>query len=151
MDGSSNADVNPLGPVHEYVAPATVLAVKFNVDPAHTGPLFAAVGVAGMAFTVTAVVAAELVHPETVTVAEYVPALTLCALVKVGSSNDEVNPLGPVHAYVAPATVLAERFIVEPAHTGLLLETVGADGIVFTVTAVVPAALVQPLTVTVTE
>jgi hypothetical protein len=47
--------------------------------------------------------------------------------------------------------LLAERFSVAFAQIGLLLEAVGADGVVFTVTEVVPALLVQPETVTVTE
>jgi hypothetical protein len=44
----------------------------------------------------------------------------------------------------------AVKFIAEPAQTGLLLVAVGADGIAFTTTAIVPAALVQPLIVAVT-
>jgi hypothetical protein len=52
---------------------------------------------------------------------------------------------------VAPATGDAESVSVDPAQTGLLLEVVGAAGVVLTVTATVPARLVQPPTVTVTE
>lgn len=52
---------------------------------------------------------------------------------------------------MAPATLLAVRFNVEPAHMGLLLLAVGALGIGLTVTEVVAAALGHPLTVTVTE
>ena len=44
--------MNPFGPVHAYVAPATVGAVSCSVPPAHTGPLLPAAGVAGIAFTV---------------------------------------------------------------------------------------------------
>lgn len=47
--------------------------------------------------------------------------------------------------------MLDVRFKVEPAHIGLLLLAVGADGTGLTVTLVVAAALAQPLTVTVTE
>jgi hypothetical protein len=68
-----------------------------------------------------------------------------------GFWEEEVNPFGPVHEYEAPATLLAERFSVLPAQMGLLLEAVGAAGIGLTVTATVPAGLVQPATVTVTE
>ena len=71
--------------------------VRFKVEPAHNGPLLAAVGVDGVEFTVTAVVEAELVQPATVTVSEYVPAIAAVALVRVGSSNADVNPPGPVH------------------------------------------------------
>ena len=59
--------------------------------------------------------------------------------------------MGPVHEYVAPATGVAVNVSVDPAQTGLLLEAVGAAGVVLTVTATVPARLVQPPTVTVTE
>ena len=52
------------------MALATVLAVKFNVCPAHIGLLLPAVGVAGIGFTVTLVVPAALVHPATVIVTE---------------------------------------------------------------------------------
>ena len=52
---------------------------------------------------------------------------------------------------MAPVIVEAVRFKVNPAHNGALLEAVGAAGIVLTVTLTVPAKLVQPLTVAVTE
>lgn len=52
---------------------------------------------------------------------------------------------------MAPATVLDVRFNVVPSQIGLLLLAAGAAGIGLTVTAVVPAVLVHPLTVTVTE
>ncbi len=40
---------NPFGPLHAYVAVpgVVVLAVRFKVFPLHTGPLLAAIGVAG--------------------------------------------------------------------------------------------------------
>jgi hypothetical protein len=41
--------------------------------------------------------------------------------------------------------------IAVPVQTGVLLDALGVAGIAFTVAVVVPAALVQPLTVTVTE
>ncbi len=63
----------------------------------------------------------------------------------------EVKPFGPVQAYVAPATVEAVRFSVLPAQIGPLLPAVGAAGVGLTVAVVVPAAEVQPDTVTVTE
>ena len=54
--GLCNADVKPFGPVHEYVVITAGPPVRFNVVPAHTGPLLVAVAT-GKAFTVTAVVA----------------------------------------------------------------------------------------------
>ena len=51
-----------------------VLAVKFKFAPTQSGPLLVAIGAAGIGFTVTAVVAAGLVQPETVEVTEYAPA-----------------------------------------------------------------------------
>ena len=62
-----------------------------------------------------------------------------------------MKPFGPVHAYVAPATVGVESAIVAPSQYGPPLEAVGVAGVALTTTFVVPAAEVQPLTVTVTE
>jgi len=63
-------EVKRLGPVQEYVAPATVGVVKLSVPPVQIGPLLAAVGVAGAALTVAEVVPARDVQPATVTVTE---------------------------------------------------------------------------------
>jgi hypothetical protein len=120
------------------------------VLPVQTGVLLLAVGVAGTAFTTTVVVPAALVHPFVVTVTLYVPPIATVELGRVGLRIADVNALGPVHAYVAPATVGVDNVIVLPAHTGVLLLAVGVAGVVFTTTAVVPAKLVQPPTVTVT-
>ncbi len=68
-----------------------------------------------------------------------------------GFCTVDVKPFGPVQAYVAPATVEAVRFSVLPAQIGPLLPAVGAAGVGLTVAVVVPAADVQPPTVTVTE
>jgi len=51
---------------------------------------------------------------------------------------------------VAPVTAVVDKLIVEPVHTGELLLATGVAGIGFTTTVPVPAALVQPPTVTVT-
>ena len=64
-----------------------------------------AVGVAGAAFTTTFVVPAAEVQPPTVMVTKYVPASAVVAFARVGFCSDDVKPFGPVHAYVAPATV----------------------------------------------
>ena len=121
------------------------------VAPTHTGVLLPAAGAPGIPLTVTAVVPALLVHPETVAVTEYVPAPAAVMPAMLGFCDDDVKPFGPVQLYVAPDTVDAKRFNVDPAHTGPLLVAVGAEGIAFTVAATVPAVLVHPETVTVTE
>jgi hypothetical protein len=72
-------------------------------------------------------------------------------LVIVGFCEDEVNPLGPVHAYVAPETVLAVKLSVVPEQTVPLLPAVGADGGGFTTTEVVPFGPGHPATVANTE
>lgn len=41
--GFCTADINPAGPVQLYVAPGTVVAVRFMVWPTHSGPEFPAV------------------------------------------------------------------------------------------------------------
>ena len=63
-----------------------------------------AVGVAGIGFTMTLVVPAAEVQPLTVIVTEYVPASAVVAFARVGFCSEEVNPFGPLHAYVAPLT-----------------------------------------------
>ena len=104
-------------------------AVKLSVDPAQIGELLDAVGAAGVEFTTTVVVPAALVHPATVTVTEYVPAIASVAPGRVGFCSAEVNPPGPVHEYVAPATAGVLKLIVLPVQTGLLLLAVGVAGV----------------------
>jgi hypothetical protein len=117
----------------------------FSVTPA---VLFVAVG--GV-LTVTLVAPAMDVQPLTVAVTLYSPAFAArVTLSIVGFWSLEVNPLGPVQAYVAPVTSVAVRCNVEPGRTGLSLPAVGAEGIAFTVTLVVPAEDGQPLIVAVT-
>jgi hypothetical protein len=67
------------GPDQLYVAPVTVDAAKLIAEPAQTGLLLVAVGVVGIAFTTTATVPAALVHPLTVAVTLYVPAIDAVA------------------------------------------------------------------------
>ena len=62
-----------------------------------------------------------------------------------GFCVDDVKVFGPVHAYVAPGRFDALRFNVDPAQIGVLLDAVGAAGVVFTVTAIVTGVLAQPL------
>ena len=73
--------------------------------------------------------AAVLVQPFTVMFTLYVPAFVDVALGILGFCVPDVNPFGPVHAYIAPATVAAVRFIVLPVHTGLLLDAAGDNGV----------------------
>jgi hypothetical protein len=75
-----------------------VFDVKFRGAPAHTGPLLAGTGAEGTGLTTTVVVPALLVHPATVAVTEYVPAIAVVALALTeGSSTAEVKAFGPVH------------------------------------------------------
>lgn len=85
-----------------------------------------------------------------VTVTEYVPDIAAVAFARVGFCTEEANAEGPVQLYVAPGTAAVLRLIVLPVQTGELLEGEGVAGVVFTTTAVVPTALVQPFVVTVT-
>ena len=62
-----------------------------------------------------------------------------------------MKPFGPVHEYVAPATAGVESVAVPPVQIGPLFDAVGVDGVVLTTSVVLPAAEVQPLTVTVTK
>jgi hypothetical protein len=79
------------------------------------------------------------------------PASATVALERVGFCRAEVKPFGPVHAYVALATVGVLSEIVAPSQYGPPFDAVGVAGMALTTTVVVPAAEVQPLTVTVTE
>ena len=101
--------------------------------------------------TTTLVVPAADVQPATVTVTEYVPTSAVVAFVRVGFCSDELNPFGPVQAYVAPPTVGVLSEMVAPAQYGPVLEAVGVVGAGLTTTPFVPAAEVQPATVMVTE
>ena len=78
------------------MAPVTVGVERFNVAPVHKGPLLEAVGVAGVGLITTIVVPAALVHPLTVIVTLYVPALATVTLVMLGVLDVEVKPPGPV-------------------------------------------------------
>jgi len=149
--GFCSDEVKPFGSVQAYVAPATVGVESWMVAPVQYGPVFDAVGVAGTALTTTLVVPAADVQPLTVTVTEYVPESATAAPERVGFCSDDVNPFGPVQAYVAPATVGVESWMVAPAQYGPVFDAVGVAGVGFTTTLVVPAAELQPVTVIVTE
>src|SRR5213083_2526894 len=145
------AELKPFGPVHEYVAPLTNAVDSEIVAPSQYGPPLLAVGVAGVALTTTFVVPAAEVQPLTVMLMEYVPVSAVVALARAGFCCEDVKPFGPVHEYVAPLTVGVESEIIAPSQYGPLLPAVGVAGAGLMTTLVVPAAEVQPLTVTVTE
>ena len=67
-----------------------------------------------MQLTVRLVLSETELHPFTVTTTEYVPAWLADTEVSVGFRRGELKPLGPVHAYVAPATCVTERGNVLP-------------------------------------
>ena len=90
-------------------------------------------------------------HPLTVTVTEYVPALAVVAFARTGFCNEEVKPFGPVQAYAAPVTAGVESEMVDPSQYVPPLEGVGVAGMGLTVTVVTGAgALVQLFAVVVT-
>ena len=68
--GFCRDEVKPFGPVHEYVAPETVVVERAIVAPSQYGPPLLAVGVAGIGLTTTLVVPAAEVQPLTVMVTE---------------------------------------------------------------------------------
>lgn len=68
--GFCEAEEKLFGPVQEYVAPETVLAVKLSVFPEQTVLLLPTMGTEGGGFTVTVVVPAVPEHPPTVAVTE---------------------------------------------------------------------------------
>jgi hypothetical protein len=146
MVGFCSAEVNPFGPLHAYVAPAAVVAVRFKSVPVQIGEFEPAV-VVGAAFTVTFTVEVEE-QPFAVTVTVYVPLAAVVAEAIVGFCNAEVNPFGPLQAYVAPAAVVAVKFKLVPAQMGEF-EPAVVVGIALTVTFTVEVEE-QPFAVTVT-
>jgi hypothetical protein len=73
--------------------------VNVTEAPAHIAPAGLAVMVlvgVTLPLTVTATVPARLVHPLTVTVTLYGPAIAVVAEGRLGSSNADVNVAGPV-------------------------------------------------------
>ena len=67
-----------------------------------------------------------------------------------GVWEEDVKPLGPVQLKIV-AVPAALRLKFNRAQIGELLVTVGDEGIGLTITAIVPAGLVHPRTVCVTE
>ena len=77
--------------------------------------------------------------------------MAVVALAMVGFCCDDVKAFGPDHEYVAPAMKGVEREIVAASQYGPPFDALGVEGGALTMTSVVPAAEVQPFTVTVTE
>ena len=100
--------------------------------------------------TTTFVEPAAEVQPLTVMVTLYVPAFASVAASE-GVRDDDVKPFGPVHEYVAPATVGVLREIVPFSQYGPSFDAVGVAGVALTTTFVVPACDGQPSTVIVTS
>src|SRR5204863_9814600 len=121
------------------------------VAPSQYGPPFEAVGVAGVALTTTLVVPAADVQLLTVTVTEYMPASAVVALERVGFCSAEVKPFGPVHEYVAPATVGVESAMVAPSQYGPPFEARAEERRVVTARWDAPAAEPQTTNATATE
>ncbi|HPM01599.1 MAG TPA: hypothetical protein PK816_05515, partial [Candidatus Cloacimonadota bacterium] len=67
IDGFCKAEVKSFGPVQLNVPSVTSGVVRFSVVPAQRGPLFDAVGVAGMELITTVVDPGKLVQPSIVT------------------------------------------------------------------------------------
>src|SRR5690242_21683491 len=109
MEGFCKVEVNPPGPVQLYVAPATAAVHSAVVAPGQYGPVFDAVGVAGVALTTTVVVPAAETQPLTITVTPWSPLMAVVAVAMEVMSKVEVNPPGPVQLYVAPPTAGVDR------------------------------------------
>ena len=85
MVGFCAVDEKLLGPLHAYVAPASVVAVKLSVCPEQIELLLPSVGDDGGGFITTEVVPTVLVHPAAeVADTEYVPASDVVVTAIVG-------------------------------------------------------------------
>ena len=95
-----------------YTPPVKLFAKSVRLSPEQIGELLDTTGADGVRSTTTATVLCALVQPPTVTVSEYVPVAAGVTFVMDGSSNADEKLFGPVHAYVALATVFDVRFSV---------------------------------------
>src|SRR5450759_3549759 len=119
--GSCWSEEKPFGPVHAYVAPLTVDAVRFSVLPAQRGLLLPAVGAAGTGLTVTDTVADEAPNGgcETVHLRRTGPVPPVWVNVAFGAeapgAKAPVPPDSTLHRPVSPAPgVLPPRLDVVP-------------------------------------
>lgn len=94
-------EVNPFGPLHAYVAPVTLVVIKFNVFPSQTGEFELAAGAAGVGFTVTAKVEFALVPQELDAFTEIFPdVFPNVTVTDEAPFPDMVAPEGAVQLYV---------------------------------------------------
>jgi len=80
------------------VPPGKPDAANEIIAPAHNGLLLPTVGIAGTGLTIAATLLATLVHPLTVTLADYIPEPDRVLFIMEGLCKVEKNPFGPVHA-----------------------------------------------------
>jgi hypothetical protein len=113
--------------------------------------LLEATGVAGIGLTITTTVPVGPGQFPNEAFTLYVPAAAAVAEGIDVFCEFELNPLGPLHVYVAPEIVVAERFNVVPAHNGEFEEAPGATGVGLTTTVVDPAGPVHPAAEVTTE
>jgi hypothetical protein len=109
--GSRSEDVNPFGPVHEYMAPTTAGVLREIVPSSQNGPLFDADGAAGMGLIATLTGVASFTQPLlSVTVSRSwtvpeAPAVNVTVSVVL---PPVIDPLTIDHAYaVMPAGAVA--------------------------------------------
>ena len=111
-------ELNPFGPVHAYVAPATVAAVSASVPPAQIGLLLPTTGTCGEGLTRPEVLEVE-VWPAYVRTTVYVPVAAGVAVAITGFWSGDVKPFGPFQENAAPEMEgNAKSASGEPAHMG---------------------------------
>jgi hypothetical protein len=121
--------------------------------PIQTGPLLEAEGTPGVGYKVTVTLPGDVeVHPFTVWVTVYKPAMPAVTLLRITVEPLAVPPSGKVQLKVAPVWPVAFRVKVLPLQIGLGdAAAVGAAGVWFTVTAVQDDNEVHPATVWVAQ
>ena len=105
----------------------TFTGVAVNPAPLHTEDVMAVI--AGVGFTVTAIVELALPQPITETKTLYVPAIAGITGANVGFCIDDVKLFGPVQLYVAPETLADVKLNVCPIQDGLVAVKLGDPGI----------------------
>jgi hypothetical protein len=141
-------ELNPFGPFQLYEEAPEGDAESVRDCPAQIIDDPEAAGAAGMELTATLSVAAGLVQPFCVVVAEYVPVAVVDAADITGFCVEEEKP-GPDQVKMVPVP-FAVRLRFDPAQSGPLEEIDGAAGAVFTVTATTVFAPPHPATLMLT-
>ena len=124
--GLCNADVYPLGPVHEYVVIPTGPPVRLNVVPIQTGPLLLAVAT-GTVYTVTVAVCKQ-------------PVAKVYDMMDVPAETPETTPRALIVAtkgdalLQVPPAVASARVVVKPAHTVNVPVIAAGNGFTVTIT-----------------